>query len=100
MQQDTVYIRTPDRIHNNYGLEFWTSDDNPDPYSSDIALFRDKCLNAFVDELSQFEYFDQGRSLRWQYYEFWCYMTPERHDVLLNFAEQLAKQLGVSVDIK
>lgn len=105
----SLYIKTPDKVHNNFGIEFIGKD------SKESMEFQDwMMVNVFHNELikDQLHPFFQGgfnsmyephykqRSL-WKYVEFWCDKnSAKNHELILKIVERLSKEFNIDYDIK
>lgn len=86
-----MWIKTPDGIHNNYGIEIYH--DNPDLVES----FAVHCYECFPS--NKFGTFHQGghNDPKWNYFEFW--KGADKQDEILHLAMCIAETLGVELDI-
>lgn len=88
IKNDVIYIRTPDGIHDNIGIELSSNN------SVNIAAFF-----AFIvlhKNYKDFNGFEQGYTSRWRYYEFWV----NKQDELMKIAEDVALSLNLPLDIR
>jgi len=91
-----VRIRTPDRIHNNYGIEIWCED--TDKVQNFVELF----FAHFPKEWYQ-PFFQGGYGVPntdWAYFEFWKEIKGHMQDDLLHRAEWIAKQVNLPLNIE
>lgn len=90
--EEFVCIRTPDCIHNNYGLECYLYDPNK------VYEFHEFCMTNFPSY--EFGTFWQGGhgSEEWRYFEFW--KGRDNQDAILRLGEQIATQLGFDLEIR
>jgi hypothetical protein len=96
MKKNEVWIRTPDRIHNNYGLEIWCED--TDKVQKFVEIFSEH----FPIEL-YWPFFQGGYDVSntdWAYFEFWKEIKGIMQDDLLERAEWIAKEVNLPLNIK
>lgn len=81
-----IWVRTPDAIHNNPGLEIMSSDPGQIRAFATVVLSdpRFKLLHGF----------QQGTSANWRYMEFWT----ENQAAVLEFALDVARRLALDLD--
>jgi len=97
IRKGCIIFKTPDNIHNNYGIQIYNEKDN-----SMVDLFDEACYAWFrkIKEICDIDirWFHQGRTNDWSYFEFWNGVPYQ--DMILDFAESLSKVFDISLEIE
>ena len=104
----SLYIKTPDRIHSNFGIEFIGRDSKEamefqnwmmiNVFGS--QLLRDRLKPFFQGGYSSL-YEDANSFEIWKYVEFWCDKNDkEVHELILAITDKLSKKFKIEYDVK
>lgn len=92
-----IVFKTPDDIHNNYGLEIYN-----EYLCWMIDRFDEFCHEWFchikTDNDIDLKWFHQGRDKTWSYFEFWN--GEQYQDMILEKAEWFSKEFGINLVIE